>query len=250
MWDPQQYLSFGEYRGRPARDLLAHVPRRPARRVVDLGCGAGTLTGLLTGRWPEAAVEAVDSSPEMVAAARANGVDARLLDLRDWSPRPDTGVVLCNAVLHWLPEHVDLLRAWLPALPAGATFAFQVPGNFDAPSHREVRALLRETGREVEGVPGADAVRDPAEYAEVVAELGLAADAWETTYAHRLSGPDPVLEWIAGTALRPVRDALPDREWAAFRSELAARLRAAYPPRPDGTTWFPFRRIFVLAHRV
>jgi trans-aconitate 2-methyltransferase len=55
-----------------------------------------------------------------------------------------------------------------------------------------------------------------------------------------------VLGWIGSTALRPVRDALDDEAYASFRAELAPRLRAAYPARPDGTTWFPFRRIFAV----
>jgi trans-aconitate 2-methyltransferase len=56
-----------------------------------------------------------------------------------------------------------------------------------------------------------------------------------------------VLQWISATALRPVRDALGPDDYEAFRAELAPRLRAAYPARPDGSTWFPFRRIFAVA---
>ena len=80
-----------------------------------------------------------------------------------------------------------------------------------------------------------------------VAGTGAEVDAWETTYLHRLTGPDPVLNWITATSLRPIRDALDDAGWTAFAEELAPRLRAAYPPRPDGSTWFPFRRIFLVA---
>ena len=58
-----------------------------------------------------------------------------------------------------------------------------------------------------------------------------------------------MLRWIEGTALRPVRDALDDVAYAEFTGELAPRLRAAYPQRSDGSTWFPFRRIFVVAQR-
>ena len=90
---------------------------------------------------------------------------------------------------------------------------------------------------------------DPADYAELFAAQGADVDVWETTYLHRLSGPDPVLKWISGTALRPVRDALEPGDYEAFRAELAPRLRAAYPMRPDGSTWFPFRRIFAVAHK-
>lgn len=251
MWDQRQYLAFGEQRNRPAGDLLAAVGARTARRVVDLGCGPGNLTPMLTGRWPEAVVEALDSSPEMVDAARSRGVDARVEDVRDWRPRPDTDVVLCNAVLHWVPEHVDLLRRWMTELPAGAWFAFQVPGNFESPSYALTHALIAEP-RWRGGLSGLlltpDSVLPPIGYADVFADLGVGVDAWETTYVHALSGEDPVLEWLSGSSLRPVRAALDDSEWEHFRAELAPRLRAAYPQRPDGTTWFPFRRIFCVAH--
>jgi trans-aconitate 2-methyltransferase len=90
-------------------------------------------------------------------------------------------------------------------------------------------------------------VAEPAEYAALLAGVAADVDVWETTYVQRLTGPDPVLEWIGSTTLRPVRDALDDAEYAAFRAELAPRLRAAYPAQPDGTTWFPFRRIFAVA---
>lgn len=250
VWDPDKYLSFRAHRDRPAHDLLARVPERSARRVVDLGCGAGNLTSLLTDRWPDAAVEATDSSPEMVEAARARGVDARVEDVRDWKPSPDTDVVLCNAVLQWVPEHPELLRSRLPELPPGASFAFQVPGNFDSPSYAAIRELVARPQWAAEGLLRADSVLSPQGYAELIADLGLGVDAWETTYTQRLEGPDPVLEWLSGTALRPVRASLDEQGWAEFRAELGARLRAAYPRRPDGTTWFPFRRVFAVAHRL
>lgn len=251
MWDPQQYLAFSEHRDRPAHDLLDRVGAETARRVVDLGCGAGNLTPLLGERWPEAVVEAIDSSPEMVEAARVNGIDAHVEDARGWCPHPDTDVVVCNAVLQWLPDHVALLRSWLPALPAGAWFAFQVPGNFESPSYQEIGALVDGPAwrERVGGVLRADSVLSPVEYADVLADLDADVDVWETTYIHRLRGSDPVLDWVSGTALRPVRAALDEQQWQRFRAELAPRLRARYPRRADGTTWFPFRRILAVACR-
>jgi trans-aconitate 2-methyltransferase len=248
-WDPTLYLSFDDHRARPFHDLLARVGATAPRQVVDLGCGPGHLTGLLTARWPGAAVSAVDSSPDMVAAARERGVDARQVDVVDWMPGPDTDVVVTNAVLQWVPSHLRLLPRWLAALPPGAWFALQVPGNFGAPSHVLVRELLDEPRwRGLADVRGADAVPEPGGYADLLADAGADADVWETTYLQRLTGPDPVLGWISGSALRPVRDALSDEDYAAFRTELAPRLLAAYPARPDGSTWFPFRRIFAVAH--
>jgi trans-aconitate 2-methyltransferase len=246
-WDPAAYLAFDDHRARPFHDLLHRVAADAPRRVVDLGCGPGNLTVLLAARWPDAVLEAVDSSAEMVAAARERGIDARRGDVADWSPAPDTDVVVSNAVLHWVPQHRTLLPRWLAALPPGAELAVQVPGNFAAPSHTEVVALLAEP-RWAGAVPPTEVgVGAPAEYAALLAATGAQVDVWETTYLHRLTGADPVLGWIGSTTLRPVRDALDDGDYARFRAELAPRLRAAYPAQPDGTTWFPFRRIFAVA---
>jgi trans-aconitate 2-methyltransferase len=248
MWDPAKYLMFDDHRGRPFDELLARIRAPAPRRVVDLGCGPGNLTESLVKRWPTAVVEAFDSSPEMVAAARERGLSATVGDVVDWHPAPDTDVAVCNAVLQWVPSHASLLSRWAASLPSGAWLAMQVPGNFSAPSHAAVRALAASWTPRLDGVlRPEDAVLDPAGYASLLADAGCAVDAWETTYLHRLTGPDAVLEWITGTALRPVRAALSAVEWAEFRAELAPRLRSCYPPRADGTTWFPFRRVFVVA---
>lgn len=251
MWDPTKYLAFADHRSRPFFDLVGRIAADAPRRVVDLGCGPGNLTEALGTRWPAAALEASDSSPEMVAAARERGIDATVLDVWDWQPGADTDVVVTNAVLQWVSGHDELLVRWVKQLPHGAWLAFQVPGNFDAPSHVRVRQLAAspQWRSRLSSVVlrGDDAVLDPAGYAALLSDAGCEVDAWETTYQQRLIGDDPVLEWVTGTALRPVRNALSDDDWQEFRAELAPLLRAEYPQRPDGTTWFPFRRVFTVA---
>ncbi|SFW74517.1 trans-aconitate 2-methyltransferase [Amycolatopsis australiensis] len=251
MWDPEKYLDYADLRARPFHDLVARIGSSSPRRVVDLGCGPGNLTVSLRDRWPSAALECSDSSPEMVAAARSRGLDAAVLDVRDWCPAPDTDVVVSNAVLQWVPGHESLLRRWVSELPSGAFVAVQVPGNFNAPSHaltRELAASPAWSSRLADVVLREDdAVLSPRGYADLLADAGCGVDAWETTYVQPLRGPSPVLEWITGTALRPVRAALSDEEWEQFRAELAPRLERAYPPRADGTTWFEFRRVFFVA---
>ncbi|WP_329787115.1 trans-aconitate 2-methyltransferase [Lentzea sp. DG1S-22] len=244
MWDPAQYLAFADHRARPFYELMARVQVSEPRRVVDVGCGPGNLTVSLSARWPSAVVEAFDSSPEMVEAARAAGVDARVDDVRTWRPAPDTDVLVSNAVLQWVPEHPSIVSGWASSLPSGAWLAFQVPGNFTSPSHRLIREVAGEALAHVfrDDKP----VLSPVEYAGLLGDCST-VDVWETTYVQRLSGPDPVLEWVTGTALRPVRAALSSADWEAYVAELAPRLREAYPARADGTTWFPFRRIFAVA---
>jgi trans-aconitate 2-methyltransferase len=250
MWNPDVYLTFADHRGRPFYDLLSRVNADAPRRVVDLGCGPGNLTATLAQRWPDAVVEAWDSSVEMVESARERGVDAHVGDVREWTPRPDTDVVVSNATLHWVPEHASLLVRWAQQLDAGSWIAMQVPGNFDAPSHRAVRELARRErwAEALRDFPFREGqVDDPSGYAGLLSDAGCTVDAWETTYVHELSGENPVLEWITGTALTPVKTRLNDEQWQEFRQELIPMLDAAYPARADGKTFFPFRRIFVVA---
>jgi trans-aconitate 2-methyltransferase len=223
-------------------------------RVADLGCGSGELTATLAARWPGAAIEALDSSPQMIAAARAHEIPGRLAfrvgDVTAWKPDGPVDLIVSNAVLQWVPEHSGLLLRWADALAPGGRLAFQVPGNFGAPSHVLLRELARsdrwraELGRLQRDAP----VLDPTGYLDLLTRHGCAVDAWETTYAQVLHGDDPVLEWVKGTALRPVLSALDPDESAEFLTAYRDRLRRAYPAAPYGTV-FPFRRIFVIATR-
>ncbi|WP_433791140.1 methyltransferase domain-containing protein [Actinoplanes sp. CA-252034] len=244
MWDPAVYRRFGAERSRPFFDLVARIGADRPRAVADLGCGPGELTRTLAERWPGARVTGIDSSAEMIAkaAAEPGPAEFRLGDIAGWRPEPDVDVVVTNAALQWVPGHQEMLARWARELPAGAWLAMQVPGNFDSPGHRAARELSPVELR-------ADPVSDAAGYAEILTAAGAAVDAWETTYLHLLpaDGPEhPVLRWMEGTALRPVRAALDDDAWAAFRAALTDRIIADHPVR-HGLVAFPFRRIFVVA---
>ncbi len=255
MWDPDVYLRFADERSRPFFDLIGRIDAKEPATVVDLGCGPGTLTVHLATRWPRATVIGLDSSAEMIAAAQGLGSPVRfgVADVTDWHA-DGADVVVANAVLQWVPAHDALLARWVGELPVGATLAFQVPGNFDAPSHRairEVAALPRWGGRFDGTLRGTDAVSDPVDYAQRLVDLGCSVDAWETTYLHQLpvAGDEhPVLRWVEGTALRGVRATVDHEDWAFIRSELSTRLADAYPVH-SGRVWFPFRRVFVVATR-
>lgn len=251
-WDPVQYQRFAAYRQRPFDDLVARIPLAAPGRILDLGCGPGTATARLVERWPGARVLGVDSSPEMVAeAARLArpGLSFVAGDVRHWAPDGPVDLVVSNALLQWVPGHADLLARFAGWLAPGGVLAFQLPANFDTPLHTELRRLAGSGrwGLPADGLLRERPVLAPAGYLGRLRALGLDADVWETTYLHVLTGPDPVLEWARGTALRPVLSALGPEEAAAFQQEYAAALRAAYPPDADGRCVLPFRRVFAVA---
>lgn len=255
MWDVRQYERFRRERARPFHDLMQRVALSRVRRAADLGCGTGELTATLSERWPGARITGVDSSAEMLAAAANHAVPGRLdfvrADAAAWTPDGPLDLLVSNATLHWIPDHARLLPALAGLLAPGGVLAVQMPGNFDAPSHRLVGEVQRE-GRWAETLAGVerDGVVQPAAwYAERLFASGFAhADVWETTYVHVLPGEDAVLEWLKGTTLRPVLARLPERERAEFLGELGARLARAYPRAAHGTL-LPFRRLFLVAVR-
>ncbi|MFF0203572.1 trans-aconitate 2-methyltransferase [Streptomyces sp. NPDC005017] len=260
-WNPVQYLRHAGPRARPFTDLLARVPALPAEdrpRIADLGCGPGNVTALLAERWPGARITGYDNSPEMLDKAHTDHegptpggghLGFTHADVRTWSPAEPHDLIISNATLQWIPGHTERFADWIAALNPGGTLAFQVPGNFDAPSHRLMRDLAARHGV-TDALRHDDAVLTPAAYLRHLTALGCEADTWETTYIHLLKGEDPVLDWVKGTGLRPVLTALADRPEAhdAFLRAYRQALREAYPATEHGTP-FPFRRVFAVARK-
>lgn len=251
-WDPTTYLRFADERSRPFVDLTARIDATDPDVVVDLGCGPGQLTATLSARWPDADVEGVDSSAEMISRADEHqrpGLRFSVGDVRTWVPETPVDVLVSNAALQWVPDHRAVLPRLVDAVVPGGWFAFQVPGNFDEPSHRLLHGLATDP-RFAAYTTGLErpAAADPADYLDDLTALGCTVEAWETTYLHVLTGPDPVFHWISGTGARPVLQALPEHLRSEFETEYRAALAEAYPAQPYGTV-LPFRRVFVVAHR-
>jgi trans-aconitate 2-methyltransferase len=253
-WNPEQYLKFSQPRLRPALDLLARVPDEDPGCIYDLGCGAGNVTALLAQRWPRATLVGVDSSAAMLAQMATLLPQVRWLQqsLAHWQPDRPADVIFSNAALHWLPDHAQLLPALERALAPGGILAVQMPRNFAAASHTLIATTVRAGPwrSKLEPLLRAAPVAEPADYHAWLAPLAASLDIWESEYLQVLSGEDPVKEWTRGTWLPQFLEPLDAAEGAAFEADYARRLRAAYPPRADGSTLFPFRRLFIVVRKL
>src|ERR1700735_2999524 len=119
MWDPAQYLSFADERSRPFFDLTGRIGAVAPGYVVDLGCGPGQLTARLARH-----MRAGLSGPHAPAPDR---LSFAVGDVADWEPGRPVDVVVSNAVLQWVPGHLELLPRWVSWLPAGGWVAVQLP---------------------------------------------------------------------------------------------------------------------------
>jgi trans-aconitate 2-methyltransferase len=257
-WDPTLYLKYGDERLRPGFELLARIGELPTGPLYELGCGTGVHARAIAARWPERTLTAIDRSQEMLAKAASE--PARILwveaDIARWSAPEKAALIFSNATLQWLGEHERLFPHLLRQLVPGGVLAVQMPRNFNQPSHvlmREAAAVGPWAAKLAPIVGGAtvlrpDPVMPPERYYDLLMPLAQGGlDFWETEYLHVLEGEDPVLDWVRGTALRPVTEALAPEERARFLSAYGEKLKAAYPRRANGKTLLPFRRLFMVA---
>jgi trans-aconitate 2-methyltransferase len=251
VWDPGQYLKYGDERLRPGFDLLGRVGELPPGDLWDLGCGTGAHLRVIAARWPGRRAVGLDASAEMLAkaAAEPSAIEWRQGRVDDWRPETPSALVFSNAMLHWVDDHATLFPRLFERLAPGGVLAVQMPRSYEQPSHRLMREVAGDGPWAARLAPllRPEPAGAPALYYDVLAPRAQALDIWETEYQHVLHGPMPVLEWVRGTALRPLLEALRPEERPTFEAAYQARLAYAYPRRPDGATLFPFRRIFIVA---
>ncbi|MFH0023376.1 trans-aconitate 2-methyltransferase [Pseudomonas fluorescens] len=254
-WSAKQYVTFEDERTRPARDLLAAISTADAQTVADIGCGPGNSTELLVQRFPAAKVRGLDSSADMIDAARQRlpQVQFDVAEINEWADAGPFDVIFANAVLQWVPDHATLLPALASKLSAGGSLAIQMPDNLNEPSHRLMREVAAN-GPWASKLTGAAGQRtdmaSASEYFSMLRPHCARVDVWRTTYHHQLSGGAAgVVEWFKGSGLIPFLSPLTEEERAQYLQHYLAAVAEAYPALADGSVLLPFPRLFIVATR-
>jgi trans-aconitate methyltransferase len=126
-WSAAGYAANARFVADLGGDVLRLLAPRAGERILDLGCGEGALTEKLVEAGAD--VVGVDGSPDMVRAARALGLDARVMDGQQLAFGPEFDAVFSNAALHWMPDGDAVIAGVFRALKPGGRFVGEFGGH-------------------------------------------------------------------------------------------------------------------------
>ncbi|RDW83462.1 trans-aconitate methyltransferase [Coleophoma crateriformis] len=255
-WSAAQYLKFEEERTRPSRDLLSQIPLKAPKSIIDLGCGPGNSTAVLAEQFPDAQIEGVDSSADMIEKAKKTlpSVDFSLQDLTTYVPKEPVDLLFSNAVFHWLPskERINIIANLIKSQRSGGVFAFQVPDNFTEPSHAAMRSVAEQKpwAATLSSLhPALPQFQSAQEIYNQLQPLCSSINIWHTYYYHVLEDHQAIVEWVKGTGLRPFIDPLSEEERKSYLEAYLNRIKEVYPSSQDGKVLLRYPRLFMVAVR-
>jgi trans-aconitate 2-methyltransferase len=249
-WDPQQYEKFEIERTQPFLDLLLLIQPLEHPRIVDLGCGNGTLTKLAHDHFHASYTLGIDQSKEMLAKAHSLQNDHLVFkeqDIRTFHFKEPFNLVISNAALQWIPDHRVLLNQITKLIAPGGQLAIQIAANENYATH-EIAAELADEAPFAEALTQNGShmphLLNMEEYAQLLDQLGYESQVVRLQlYAHFLESTASVIEWVKGSLLTYYKSHLGPQLYEIFFKEYQKRLI-------DRLGWsepffYPVKRLFL-----
>lgn len=231
-WDASDYSTHGRFVAQHGSAVLALLDPQPGERILDLGCGDGALTQAIVAAG--AAVVGVDASPELVAAARDLGLDARVGDGAHLDFSAEFDAVFSNAALHWMLAPAPVATGMFTALRPGGRLAVEFGGFGNIAAIRTALAAAMAQ----HGFAGADPGQyypTPAAYTEVLAGAGF-VDIHADLIPRQTRLPGMMTDW-----LRTFRQGFLEAHQVPEPQQtqvIATAVALLDPVLRDGSTWY------------
>lgn len=254
-WSPERYLKFGNERTQPSIDIVNRIKiNYQPQTIIDMGCGPGNSSKVLTDRWPDAKLVGVDHSPTMIERAQKDYPQNEWIvaDAATFLPKNKVDIVFSNATIQWIFDHANLLKMFCSLLSDRGVLAFQVPKFDEMPVRLAIEkvAQAERWKRKTGDCFKVFTFHDCSYYYDILSKDLASIDLWETNYFHVLESHRAIIEWVKGAGMRPYLDCLEnDSERAEFEETVLKEVKQTYFLQENGKVLFPFKRLFVIGYK-
>lgn len=252
-WNPEIYNKFKQIRYKPFYDLMDLVDEDKLKKAIDLGCGTGEQTKMLSERFDQAAFIGIDSSQEMLAQSKGFETDNlkfKQSTMEEFASVDDKwDLIFSNAALQWVEHHEELFPRLISKLNPAGQFAVQMPTQ----KENVLNQLLLETVSQepVREILGGFVRISPLlqldDYARMMFRSGLRdLDISIRVYPIIANHETELFDFISGTTLIPYMERLDSNGQALLQSELLKKIRSYYSEFP---AIYPFKRILLYGRK-
>lgn len=248
-WNPEKYNEFKALRYKPFFDLAAHIVDKPNMKVIDLGCGTGELTNMLSERLTNPSVKGIDSSKEMLEKAKE--FTTIEFDQKTIEEQINTGekwdLVFANASIQWVDDHEELFPKIISLLNPDGQLAIQMPCQNENLLNQIVIELVQEEPYKsaLNNWKRLSPVLTMDDYAQILFENGgTDIIIYQKVYPMIANSHDELYEFILGSTLVPYFERLQGEIKDQFIKEFKNRIAKRFPKTPS---LYAFKRILLHA---
>ncbi len=248
-WKPDKYLQFKSERTQPSIDLVAKINQVNPQSIIDIGCGPGNSTQVLTNRWPGADITGIDSSAAMIEKAKQEYPDQKWQEAEasTFESSEKFDIVFSNAVIQWIPDHDALLAQLKMLLTDKGTLAVQIPLFWDMPLGEIIDSVSRDNRwqEKTAGVSDLLIIQNYSFYYDLLSNLFNTVEMWITDYLHIMESHMGIIEMMRSTGLKPYSERLDNKsDMEAFEQMVIEKMKEPYPVQKNGKVILPFKRLF------
>jgi trans-aconitate 2-methyltransferase len=247
-WDANLYLNFLNQRTQPARDLLSRISTLNPKTVIDIGCGTGNSTELLSQCFQKANIMGLDSSSEMLKKAKKNipNVTYKHGDANALEGNYD--LIFSNACFQWIPDHAAFIPFLMDHLTPGGVLAAQFPMNKMEPLFQIIFELVADPHWGLANTTiDYNGTLEPDAYFNLLSSCSHSFQIWETKYYHHLQDHQALINWVKGSRIRPYLSVMSKKEGEEFENAILEKVKKVYPVMKNGEVVLHFNRFFMIA---
>lgn len=250
-WDPEKYNQFKNIRYQPFFDLIELIKGDGLENCVDIGCGTGEQTKILSEKFDQANFVGIDSSPEMLAKSKeleSSNLHFSVATVENFiAPGIDKkwDLIFSNAALQWSDNHEGLFTRLISLISDKGQLAIQMPVQKENLLNQLLFDLVQEKPfvDYLQGWKRESPVLSIDEYAQLFFENGLNnIQIIQKVYPIIADTPDKLFDFIAGSALVPYMERMSAGEQQQFKTAYKLRIQRAYKRFP---AIYAFKRLLL-----